>query len=87
MLRSLLGQHHLTNNTCTSDLLLKVAGIIVVDLPAWFDHEQEKSNASPRASTASSLARHCDNAAGSFSSYSFKGWSAPLGPDRLRQAN
>ena len=47
MLRSLLGQHHLTNNTCTSDLLLKVAGIIVVDLPAWFDHEQEKSNASP----------------------------------------
>jgi hypothetical protein len=46
------GQHHLTNNTCTSDLLpmvagIKVAGIIIVDLPTWFDHEQEKSNASP----------------------------------------
>ena len=41
------GHPHLTNNTCTSDLLPKVAGIIIVDLPAWFDHEQEKSNASP----------------------------------------
>ena len=45
------GQHHLTNNTCTSDLLPRagiiIAGIVIVDLPAWFDHEQEKSNASP----------------------------------------
>ena len=52
MLRSLLGQHHLTNNTCTSDLLPRaagiiIAGIIIVDLPTWLDHEQEKSNASP----------------------------------------
>jgi hypothetical protein len=48
----LLGQHHLTNNTCTSDLLpsvaaIIVAGIVIVDLPTWLDHEQEKSNASP----------------------------------------
>jgi hypothetical protein len=52
MLRSPVGQHHLTNNTCTSDLLPRVAaiiiaGIIIVDLPTRFDHEQEKSNASP----------------------------------------
>jgi hypothetical protein len=38
---------NLSTNTCTSDLLPRVKGIIVVDLPAWFDHEQEKNNASP----------------------------------------
>ena len=47
MLRSPQGEHHLTNNTGTSDLC-KVAGIVIVDFPTWFDHEQEKSNASPR---------------------------------------
>ena len=31
MLKSPLGQHHLTNDTCTSDLLPKVARIIIVD--------------------------------------------------------
>ena len=47
MLRSPLRQHHHTNNTCTSDLLPRAAGIIIVDLPTRFDHEQEKSDASP----------------------------------------
>jgi hypothetical protein len=47
-----VGPAHLTNNTCTSDLLPRaagviIAGIIIVDLPTWFDHEQEKRNASP----------------------------------------
>jgi hypothetical protein len=32
------------NNTCISDLLPRVAGIILVDLPTWFNHEQEKNS-------------------------------------------
>jgi hypothetical protein len=39
--------HTLVPTHATLLALTKVGGIVIVDLPTWFDHEQEKSNASP----------------------------------------
>jgi hypothetical protein len=45
------------NNTCISDLLPRVAGIILVDLPTWFNHEQKKTAPVP-AITASTIKKY-----------------------------
>jgi hypothetical protein len=38
---------HVLPTNATLLALIEGRGIVIVDLPAWFNHEQEKSNASP----------------------------------------
>jgi len=40
------GFHHQFVRGVNGSVLLRVVGIMIVDVPTWFHHEQEKNNAS-----------------------------------------
>jgi PAS domain S-box-containing protein len=50
------------------DVLPRVAGIIIVDLPTWFNHEKEKNSASPGC--------HCEHDKKYFHDVCFPSWNA-----------